>query len=196
MVRGHPMRIPGRWQAGFALDFHTLSSTYLGEDQHGHPAFETQRTDLGELLYQFKYRNDEAALRDIVATAASFVRTWDPEPTAVVATPASRQRVRQPVAAISLGLARSVGLPFLADAVRCLRHIPELKNIYEYERRLSLLEDVHTVDGAVVQGQRVLLLDDLYRSGATMNAVAKALYDRGGAAAVFALTITRTRSRA
>lgn len=195
MVWGHPMRIPGRWQAGFALDFHTLSSAYLGDNQHGHPVFETRRTDLGELLYRFKYRSDEAALRDIVDAATAFVRTWDPKPTAVVATPASRQRARQPVAAIALGLARSVGLPFLADAIRCSRDIPELKDVYEYERRLSLLEDLHTVDGAAVRGQ-LLLLDDLYRSGATMNAVAKGLYDDGGAAVVLALAITRTRNRA
>jgi len=41
----------------------------------------------------------------------------------------------------------------------------------------------------------VLLFDDLYRSGATMNAIAAALLDEGGAADVFALAITRTRSK-
>ncbi len=46
----------------------------------------------------------------------------------------------------------------------------------------------------VVQGKGVLLFDDLFRSGATMNAITAALYDEGGAGNVFALTITRTRS--
>ncbi len=47
---------------------------------------------------------------------------------------------------------------------------------------------------AQVQGHRVLLFDDLYRSGATLNAITVALYDNGGATEVFALTMTRTRS--
>jgi len=38
------------------------------------------------------------------------------------------------------------------------------------------------------------LFDDLYRSGATMDAITTALYEQGKAADVFALTITRTRS--
>jgi hypothetical protein len=35
---------------------------------------------------------------------------------------------------------------------------------------------------------------DLYRSGATMDAITAALYDDGRVADVFALTVTRTRS--
>ena len=74
------------------------------------------------------------------------------------------------------------------------RDLPELKNVYEYNARIQLLEGAHTVDRTQVQGRKILLFDDLYRSGATMNAITAALYDEGEAANVFALTITRTRS--
>lgn len=40
----------------------------------------------------------------------------------------------------------------------------------------------------------MLLFDDLFRSGATMNSITAALYDDGKVADVFALTVTRTRS--
>jgi adenine/guanine phosphoribosyltransferase-like PRPP-binding protein len=49
-------------------------------------------------------------------------------------------------------------------------------------------------DWGVVRGKRVLLFDDLFRSGATMNSVTALLYERAGAAEVYALTLTRTRS--
>jgi predicted amidophosphoribosyltransferase len=75
-----------------------------------------------------------------------------------------------------------------------VRDVPELKNIYDYNERARLLADPHQVDKAQVQGRKVLLFDDLYRSGATMNAISAALYDSGAAADVFALTITKTRS--
>lgn len=71
----------------------------------------------------------------------------------------------------------------------------ELKNVHEFDERLRLLEGVREVDQTMAQGVRVLLFDDLYRSGATMNAITEVLNDDGGAAEVFALTITRTRSR-
>ena len=74
------------------------------------------------------------------------------------------------------------------------RDAAELKNVYDYTERLSLLAGSHAVDRTQVQGRQVLLFDDLYRSGATMNAITAALYDEGAVANVFALTITRTRS--
>ncbi len=46
-----------------------------------------------------------------------------------------------------------------------------------------------------VQGRSVLLFDDLFRSGATMNAITSSLYDQGTARDVYALTLTRTRSK-
>ena len=46
-----------------------------------------------------------------------------------------------------------------------------------------------------VEGRKVLLFDDLFRSGATMNAITSALYDQGQAREVYALTLTRTRSK-
>lgn len=43
-------------------------------------------------------------------------------------------------------------------------------------------------------GEDLLLVDDLYRSGATMNAISEALM-AAGAAAVYAFALTRTRTR-
>src|SRR5688572_33431110 len=66
------MRIPGRWRDGFALDFHTLSSTHLGYDEFGHAIFDTKRSELGELLYQLKYQSNQSTIPEIVEAAAGF----------------------------------------------------------------------------------------------------------------------------
>jgi len=92
-------------------------------------------------------------------------------------------------------LSKRLGVRLATDAVTLAKNIPELKNVYDYDQRLSLLTDAYTVEPSVVRGQRVLLFDDLYRSGATMNAVTQALYDQGQAVNVYALAITRTRSK-
>ena len=82
----------------------------------------------------------------------------------------------------------------LAVCVHRTRDIPELKNVSDLDERLTLLEGLHSVDDSATRGKCVLLFDDLYRSGATMNAITTELYEAGGATDVFALAITRTRS--
>ncbi len=194
MVPTQPMKIPGRWQDGFVLDYHTVSSTYLGEDEYGHAQFETRRSDLGDLLYRLKYRVDASVVTQIVEAASAFVAEWGPEFDVVVPVPPSRERDIQPVFLLAEGIANRVGLAYAPECVTRVRDLPELKNVYSYQQRTRLLAGSHAVDQPRVANKRVLLFDDLYRSGATMNAVAIALYDEGMARDVYALAITRTRS--
>ena len=196
MANVRPMRIPGRWREGYVLDYHTVGSTYLGDDEYGHPMFDTKRSEVGELLYRLKYRSDKAVLDELVDTAASFVRSWNPGATILVPVPPSRARSEQPVHLIAERLGTKIGIPVHPDGVARVKETPELKNVYAYDERLRLLEGAHRVEAPVVRGQRVLLFDDLYRSGATMNAITAVLYDEGAVADVYALALTRTRSRA
>ena len=82
----------------------------------------------------------------------------------------------------------------MADCVTRTHNVPQLKNIFDLDERAKLLEGLHAVDKSVTQDKAVLLFDDLYRSGATMNAITTELYEAGEATDVFALAITRTRS--
>ena len=190
-----PQRIPGRWKEGFVLDFHTVASVYLGDDEFGHPIFDTTRTPLGELLYRLKYRSDATVLDGIVGAADSFLRSWKPGVEMIVPVPPSKKdRPSQPVLTIATALGARLGLPVNASAVSLARETPELKNVYEYDARLRLLAGAHAVEASEVAERRILVVDDLFRSGATMNAVTTALYE-AGATDVFALAITRTRSR-
>ena len=97
MIEIHPVRIPGRWVDGRALDVHTVSSTYLGEDEFGHTRFETTRSGMGELLYRLKYRGDRAVVTEIAEAAAAFVRGWQTSLEVLVPVPPSRERALQPV---------------------------------------------------------------------------------------------------
>jgi predicted amidophosphoribosyltransferase len=56
-----------------------------------------------------------------------------------------------------------------------------------------------TLEGAFVsdrdlEGRSVLLLDDLFQSGATMNVAARTLKRQGLVKSVYALALTRTRN--
>jgi len=190
------MSIPGRWREGFVLDYHTIGSTYIGEDEYGHPIFDTKRTEIGELLYRLKYRSDISTLDEIAWTAIEFVKAWNPGVEIIIPVPASRSgRPLQPVLLIAEELGKRLNITFGKDCIKKVKEIPELKNVYEYDERLRLLEGAHIIERASVGGKRVLLFDDLFRSGATMNAITRALYDEGRVTDVFALAITRTRSK-
>jgi len=194
MISFDPVRIPGRWREGYALDLHTVQSNFLGDDEYGRAQFETKRSAVGELLYRLKYKSDLSTVAELVEAAAFFVRSWEPPVDILVPVPASRTRALQPVLAVGEALASELKLEFSPGSVRRTRKIRELKDVYQYDERFRLLSGFHKVDRTMVKGRRVLLFDDLFRSGATLNAITAALYDQGSASDVYALTITRTRS--
>jgi competence protein ComFC len=195
MANIHPTRIPGRWKEGYALDYHTISSEFVGHDEYGHPRFETRRSELGELLYRLKYSSDTSVIDEIGAVAVGFLQNWKPGAEIIVPVPSSRPRHVQPVAIVAAFIAKKLGLPIKPEAVVRTRDIQQLKDIFGYDARVKLLEGVHEVSSAAVEGRKILLFDDLFRSSATMNSITEKLYTEGRAGDVFVLTLTRTRSR-
>ncbi len=195
MVDFKPTRISGRWRSGFALDAHTTSSEVLGHDEYGHPRFQTNRSEIGELLYKAKYHSDKSVIPAIAEAVGSFVESFLPAMDLIVAVPPSTPRREQPLILIARALAAKINVSLSEDCAWKIRETPQLKNAYDYDQRWRLLDGAFEVDSALVAGKTLLLLDDLYRSGATLNAITSALYDKGGAKDIFALTITRTRSR-
>jgi predicted amidophosphoribosyltransferase len=117
-------------------------------------------------------------------------------PSIIVPVPPTRAyRKLQPVARLAEELGTRLKIPVAHDAIRKQKQFSELKNVYDGEERRKLLEGAFVVNASRVKGHRVSLMDDLYRSGATMNAIAEVLLS-SGATAIFAFAFTQTRSRA
>ncbi len=194
MVATNPMKISGAWHQGYVLDYHTLGSDFIGHDEFGNPMFDTKRTEVGELLYQLKYKRNTDALEALVELGAAFVRKWSPSIEVIVTVPPTRVRRPQPVVELATGLGKSLDLPVLDGFVRNVKNTKELKNVFDYNERIKLLDGAYKVREQSLGGKSVLLFDDLYRSGATLNAVTKILYDQGQCSTVYALALTRTRT--
>jgi len=184
MVEINPKRIAGSWTEGFALDFHTLSSQHIGDDEYGHPQFDTKRSEIGELLYKLKYREDKSVLGDLVTTVSQFIKSTNWPVDLIVSVPPSRKgRKFQPVPPLALGIGRTLGID-----------TAELKNVFDFEERMRILKEAFQIRGRVVSGRSVLLLHDLYRSGATLDAVSRLLRQEGKVKKMYVLTLTMTRS--
>jgi competence protein ComFC len=193
-VQIKPKTLRGDWKQGFALDVHTTGSTFIGHNEYGHPEFDTTRSPLGELLYRLKYKRDAAVIEEIADTVAEFIKASMIRIDAIVPMPASNVRSVQPVLQIANALGKKLGVPVLENCVSKTKKTPQLKDVYNYEERTKLLDGAFTVDRDQSAGKSLLLFDDLYRSGATMNAVARELAKAGEAKEVFVLALTHTRS--
>jgi len=194
MIEIHPKEIKGSWDQGYVLDVHTISSTMIGYNELGHPEFDTVRSELGELVYRLKYKGDTNVIPSVVEVTAGFVNAWKIHPDVVVPIPPSKvQRAFQPVVEIASELAKSLGVALNMSSIEKTKPTPQMKDIGDFPARVAALETAFTC-GNDLAGKQVLLLDDLFQSGATMNVVARVLRQQGLVKSVYALALTRTRN--
>ena len=187
-----PKQINGPWADGYTLDRHTVSSTFIGYNEFGHPEYDTERTALGEMVYRAKYRQDQSAVASIAETVAAFVRELGIQVDVVVPIPPSKQRLRQPLIEMARAVSQQLGIPLDAASLQKNKGTPRMKDVGDYGERVALLKDAMEATSDV-SGKAVLLLDDLYQSGASMRVAAEAIQE-AGAASVYCIALTRTRN--
>jgi competence protein ComFC len=192
MAAVNVQRIDGNWTAGRALDLHTTASTYLGDDQDGKPQFENIYSELGALLHRLKYEGDQSAAPEIIATAANWLSSRARRFNLIIPVPASTPRAIQPVTVMAEGVGAAIDLPVIS-CVDTTRPTTQLKAITDPDERKKALSGLHTVNSLHTSGKNILLFDDLFRSGSTLNAITNVLMRQGRAKEVCVLTITRTR---
>ena len=189
MVTIRPQKIVGRWRSGFALDLHTTSSIPIGPNEFGHMQFDTVRPEIAELLKQLKYDGKEDAATGIIEAAAAFLASRRDKFDILVPVPSSNNAV--------MVLARGIGAALKLPLVECItttRATTQLKNETDPDKRKELVDGLYAVDAAQTTGRNVLLFDDLFRSGTTLNEITDVLLGPGKAASVRVQTITKTRS--
>lgn len=193
MVTIHPLKIEGHWQSGVALDLHTTSSTPIGHNEAGHMQFETVRPEIAELLYQLKYQNNQGAAQGIIEAAAAYLRPHRAKFDLIIPVPPSSARAVQPVILLANGIGTALNLP-VVNCVTTTRATSQLKGVTDPAQRQELIKGLYAVNGAYTADKNILLFDDLFRSGTTMNAITDVLLSDGRAKTVRAVTITKTRS--
>ncbi|UZT07753.1 MULTISPECIES: ComF family protein [Clostridium] len=191
----NPLELRGNWTKGYALDYHTISSEYLGEDEYGHAQFDTRRSDIGELLYQFKYKNNYSKLNEIIELITPFIEQFtlcNPVDVIIPVPPSNTNRKYQPVYELSKAIGdiinKSVAYDFLS---KC--NNTQLKG-------LGIEEKKNAISGSVIRNKcflvkrNVLIIDDLYQTGTTLNEISNLLKEEeANINNIYVITMTKTR---
>ncbi|MGH7011073.1 MAG: ComF family protein [Caulobacteraceae bacterium] len=147
-----------------------------------------------DLILQLKHadRTDLAGL--FAKWLARAARDLLPECEAVVPVPLHRSRLfarrYNQAAEIARPLARSASIPYLADALRRERATPSQGGRSRSGRRRNVSGAFTAARADRIRGRRLLLVDDVITTGATIEACARAL-KAAGAARVDAVAIAR-----
>jgi predicted amidophosphoribosyltransferase len=190
----HVRKLEGPWDLGFALDKHTLGSVYIGDNQYGHPQFDTKRSEVGEALYQLKYRHDESKAPVIAAQLAESLSASFGHGIVVVPMPPSRQRSIQPVPLIARGYAQIVGARYEDNLLIKFAGTSQMKDIPTREEKIAALQAVFACNDVLSVGSHdVLIVDDLHDSGASLEAATRVLRTYSKVRRVLVATATSKR---
>lgn len=185
-----PYEIHGNWKAGWAIDLHTVSSIPLPDG-----GFDTTYTNIGKALNQFKYHSDYSQIEPLANTSVEFLRTRMVTPylNAIISVPPSFSRQIQPVQAIAKKISESLSIPHDLDYLIKIRPTDQLKGVTDQTQRKKIISGAFKVADLRYKNRKILLFDDLFRSGTTLNEITKVLYNEGQVQNVYVVTLTKTR---
>jgi predicted amidophosphoribosyltransferase len=207
------IELNGHWDKGYALDLHTTSSTPIREVKtikttidgketelqvYGEiTGWDNHYTEIGEHMNRLKYWGEHNRVAAIAELATTFLRgklvEWNLN--RIIPVPPSKlDRPFQPVIEISRAIGNLVNIPVDQNSLRKIRTTPQMIGINDIQERRRHLQGAFDIQENLLRGQNVLLIDDLYRSGETLNSITDILKLKGKATRVYVLTITKTRS--
>jgi ComF family protein len=149
-----------------------------------------------DLVHGFKYR-DQTELAAMMAlwmarAGAELIASSD----VLLPVPLHRRRLLErrfnQAAELARALSGQTGLPMLPDAVRRIRNTAHQVGLTRLGRDANVRGAFRLTEagGSQVFGRRIMIVDDVYTTGATVSAIAR-LLKRSGAAGVDVLTFAR-----
>ena len=192
-VEINPIRLIGNWDWGYALDIHVIKSVPIGEDVYGNVHFDNTRSPIGELLYQFKYNGRYENLDEIVETILVFLDSHPEVQNVDIILPVPPTKIRhyQPTFEIARKVAGALNI-FYSNEI--------LENHSRIESKELMSDEKHKLQGMIVKTKsatrkhNMLLIDDLYKTGTTLQECVNVLREDPLIDKIFVLTITKTKN--
>lgn len=151
---------------------------------------------LPKLAHDFKYHQAVWLQEDLAEILEACWKTHFADEVVDVVAPVPLYHVRErtrgynQAALLAAGLAKRLKVPYRGRLLRRTRDTETQTHLTAPQRASNVQSAFRTGLAATVKGRRVLLVDDVMTTGATVNECAKAL-KQAGAAGVLVLTLAR-----
>lgn len=188
--------IQGPWSLGCVLDKHTLGSVHVGEWPNGNPKFDTTYTEVGKAVFLLKYRSDYGQVKPLVDILDKVIKDKIKDKIDFIfpMPPSDLTRSRQPVFALAKNLAEQMNVGYATNGLIKGKLEKSLKNAVSKEEKLTLLKDKFSTHSSLSNEKNgplnILLLDDLFDSGASMEEASKALQGCSSIQKVYVVALT------
>ncbi len=144
-------------------------------------------------LHRLKYRRDIGLGDSLAVQMYDFVVSLHWPINQIIPVPLGRKRLEErgynQVGLIARPLALAMGISFVPLALTRIRETKSQVGLTRTERHQNVF-GAFRAEGTRVNGQIILLMDDVATTGSTLSSCAEALY-QAGAQDVFALTVSR-----
>ena len=154
-----------------------------------------ERTKIGEWEYQAKYNQDEDAIKNLAQLCFETILNKLPyykNADMICAVPTTRDKTfHLPEKLVSI-IAPKLKIENISSRLSWERTKPPLKNL-PLKVKWSALEKANLFVDAGLSKKSIIILDDLYQSGVTMQYVAMKLQEEG-ANKLFGLALVKSRS--
>jgi ComF family protein len=186
----------------YPFDFETENTSQCAACLADPPPFASARAVLAyddasrDLILKFKHADHLQAVPALIPMLARAGADSLGRADLIVPVPLHRWRLLRrrynQAALLTWGLARRMGKPCLPDALIRIRATPSQGHMRANDRQKNVKRAfaIHPRHGPAVAGRRILLVDDVFTTGATLQECAKVLLD-AGAKEVHVLTIAR-----
>lgn len=181
LSRSHPRPLKGPWLVGWALDFH---SRYDGDV--------ASRSLIGDLVFRYKYNGEQQLAQELAQRWVDLFHAHSelPQCDAIIPVPPSLHRESDPMTMLAQALATQLKVPAWNDVLIKTCATRPQKEMTSLAQKRANVAGAFAVKGEV-RGKHIILIDDLYDSGATLEEAAKVL-SRGGVDSIVVLTLTKT----
>lgn len=191
-------KLEGKFRLGFALDMHVLYSKPIDLENK---IFDTQRSEIGQLVYEIKYKDLETRDKwDIIENLAQksinflqnmyFTKYID----VIVPVPPNKKRDIQHVIEIAKIISDELDIDIDERFIEKTRDIVQIKDIEDKRGKEKILDGVYKLKDSIRhRNKNILLFDDIYDTGATCEVISTLLYNEGKVKDVYILTLTKTK---
>ena len=179
-----PVPLSGNFDLGFALGEYSIKESA-----------KRKRTKVGDLLHKFKYEQNRHAGMILTDLASDFINSQillKSSDLMLTIPPSFRSRSFDPVSFIAERIEEETKIPWERKVFLRTRLTKPQKSIWDKElKQLNVFNTFRIAKPLQLEGKTILLIDDVFASGATLNEISAVLRE-AKADKIYVLVLVKT----